>query len=195
MLYLWECFKSKKSAALAGIIVAALFASSAGVDAQTRYGPTGVFPGDTTNARKNPDLLAPRGGGKFHKSGVSARKARIAFKRIRGGLTRHNDAINKYAPGFLAKNKVKVVGLDENPDYIITGRLNSIPASSGAIGQYTWQVVDPKSGRKVQRFVDLVRGNRVRGFNRWYGIDLPEIKSLSQISADRLVYWLDAGAR
>ncbi|MEM8839368.1 MAG: hypothetical protein AAGE89_14835 [Pseudomonadota bacterium] len=186
-----------KIAGLAVMTVALVFAAVGDSDAQQpkRYGQSGVFPGGTANAFKKPELLGLRGATRVSKSGVSAKKARIAFQPIRGGLDFHNHAINKFAPAFVAGNRVKVVGVDQNPTHIIRARLSAFETGEAPILQYNWAVIDAKSGKRVQKFVDLERGSRVPPGLRWNGISEIEIKNISQIAADRLVYWLDTGAK
>ena len=153
---------------------------------------TGFIAGAATHRDKNPRVLGPKGLARATPSGTTAKAARISFKRIEGGLDYHQALINKLVPQMVKRNKVKVVGLKQNPTHIVTGRIISNLDPTGATVSYRWHIRDA-NGKKLQYFVDTERGNKVR-FTGWHGISHIEMKKVSKTAADRLVYWLNNGS-
>ncbi|MEO1066225.1 MAG: hypothetical protein AAFW47_02475 [Pseudomonadota bacterium] len=182
-------------ACTAAIAIAAALTLPLQATASSKKNPfeSGFIPGATSTRATNPDVLAPKGLSKITPSGVSAQNARIAFQRIRGGLDFHQVKFNKLVREITKSNRVKVVALDQNPTHVIKGRIFSFKTGSGAIVSYRWTVLTPE-GQKLQYFVDNERGTRIRIGTAWNGISEIELKKLSKTSADRLVYWLNAGA-
>lgn len=160
---------------------------------------TGFIPGSTANRATKPNLLGRKGvgrlknTGKLNTSSVSSRTARIAFQPLKGNFRARKPQFARLLNANLQRNRIKVVGLNQNPTHVIKGHLIYQPSSSGTIVFHRWKLYD-QSGKKLKTFVDKERGIRFNRRRPEFGISDIEISKVSRTSADRLKFWLDGGA-